>query len=377
MPRSSLENIERYKRHILLDQIGEDGQKKLLQSSVLVVGLGGLGCPVVQYLAASGVGRLGLCDFDNIEESNLQRQVLYSTKDIGRRKTEVAKEKLVVFDPEIEIEIYENGLEQSTAQSIASSYDLIIDCTDNFETRYLLNDVSKALKIPMVYGALHKFEGQVSVFNFKDSPCYQCIFPEDKNKDFIPNCEEAGVLGILPGIIGLFEAMEAIKIILDGKLGESLAGYLLIYDALNQNTRRIKLKKNSDCRFCTTNTLEQAQNSPKAKPVSAKKVNTITATQLKEMVASGDSFLLIDVRSQEEHLVERIPGSINFSLPTFYNLEEFLKENPGLLNPEAKTILYCQSGARSKQAMFKLMEHGFSEVYNLIGGFSAWKLASD
>jgi molybdopterin/thiamine biosynthesis adenylyltransferase/rhodanese-related sulfurtransferase len=345
----SKEEINRYSRHILLPEIGEKGQHKLKQAKVLVVGAGGLGCPVLQYLTAAGVGTIGIIDSDKVEESNLQRQILFSMEDVGKFKAEVVKEKLFKQNPHTDLTSHISYLNSSNALEVVAEYDIVIDGSDNFATRYLVNDACVMLNKVLVFGSIFKFEGQVSVFNYKGGPTYRCLYPEPTVDGEIPNCAETGVLGVLPGICGTLMANEVIKVITD--TGEVLSGKLLMFDALtlqfnlfnvhlNEKNRNIKKLIEYEL-FCGTS-------------------QEVTAEQLKHKISNKEDFQLIDVREQEEYSAKNIGA-------TLIPLGE-LMNNLDKINTEKEIIVHCASGARSKKAVSLLKEKGFKRVYNLKNG---------
>jgi adenylyltransferase/sulfurtransferase len=363
--------INRYSRHIILSEIGMKGQEKLKQAKVLMVGAGGLGCPVLQYLAAAGVGTMGISDDDKVDETNLHRQVLFSTDDIGRNKAEVAKEKLSKYNPYIHLISHPLHLTSENALKIIYQYDLVIDGSDNFPTRYLVNDACVMLNKPLVFGSIFKFEGQVSVFNYKNGPTYRCLFPEPPVSS--PNCAEIGVLGVLPGIIGTLMANEALKIILG--IGKILSGKLFVLDALNFQTQLISFEKNPENSkittlidyddFCKTRSenFSQVSNSEK---VGGREFKEISANELKKLFDDKKDFQLIDVREEWEYASENLGGE-NIPLGSIEkNIDKILKEK--------QVIVYCRSGNRSKKAI-EILQHkyGFTNLYNLSGGIEAWK----
>lgn len=358
----------RYSRHLLLDQVGETGQTKLKAASVLVIGAGGLGSPVLQYLAAAGVGRLGVLDFDVVDLSNLQRQVIHSTDSVGSQKTDSAKFFLQNLNSEINIEPISTRLDASNALNLLSGYDVIVDGSDNFQTRYLVNDACVLLGKPLVYGAVSRFDGQVSVFNFQDGPCYRCLFPEPPKDGLIGNCSELGVLGVLPGIIGSMQALEALKILLG--IGNSLSGRLVIFDGLSMSMDEIRIKKSVNCPVCGKNpsiihlTEEQVacEIPSDHRNLSPEKVNF----RLNE----NPGILLLDVREPEEVAINRIPKSVHIPLKTM-NLEFIGKKAP----KDLSIIIYCKSGVRSQKAMEFLLSEGYQNVSHLEGGLLAWRLA--
>lgn len=343
------EEINRYSRHILLPELGEEGQLKLKNAKVLVVGAGGLGCPVLQYLCAAGIGTIGIVDFDKVEESNLQRQVLYSTEDIGKHKAEVAKEKLAKQNPHINLITHTSYLNSSNALEIISGYNIVVDGSDNFSTRYLVNDACVILNKILVFGSIFKFEAQVSLFNYKSGPTYRCLYPEPPGYGDVPNCAEIGVLGVLPGICGTFMANEVIKII--AEIGEVLSGKLLMFNILTMRFNSIEI-----------NLVPENRNIKKLidYDIFCGNTNEITAFQLKQKIESKEDFQLIDVREREEYQLKNIGGIL---IPLGK-----LKENLNQIDLEKDVIVHCASGARSKKAISILQENGFTKVYNLKNG---------
>lgn len=371
---------ERYGRHILLPEIGKEGQCKLKGSRVLIVGSGGLGSPVAIYLAAAGVGTLGLIDSDKVELSNLHRQVIHSTKDLGKLKVLSAKEKINQLNPEVQVITHSTALKAHNALKIMSDYDLIIDGTDNFPSRYLINDACVMLGKPFIFGGILRFEGQCSVFGFPDGPCYRCLFEEPPGPGEVPSCAEAGVLGVLPGTIGLLQANEAIKIIC--QIGEPLKARLLIFDALATRFREIHIKKNPDCPMCgakrTIHTLvdeplacetETETHPQKGKAMFGKRdvIPEITVKELKNIMDKGLSdFYLLDVREQKELDIAHIPGSIFKSFSTFQkNYED---------TPKDRTVyVHCKAGGRSLKVIKFLKTKGYTNnLVNVKGGIDAW-----
>ncbi len=343
------EEKNRYARHIILPEIGKGGQQKLKQAKVLVVGAGGLGCPVLQYLTAAGVGTIGIVDFDKVEESNLQRQVLYSTEDIGKYKTDVSKEKLAKLNPFVKVTAYCLLLTAANALEIISQYDIVVDGSDNFATRYLVNDACVILNKPLVFGSIFKFEGQISVFNYKEGPTYRCLYPDPPVEGEMPNCAEIGVIGVLPGIVGTLQANEAIKIITG--IGEVLNEKLLMFNALSVqfnvfnivvNPENKKINKLIDYElFCET-------------------AKEITAEELKQKIKLREDFQLIDVREEKEYQNKNIGGIL---IP----LGELIK-NIDKINPGKEIIVCCATGVRSKKAVRLLREKGLKKVYTLKNG---------
>lgn len=356
------EESTRYIRQVALPEIGKRGQLRLARSQVLIVGLGGLGSPAALYLAGAGVGRLGLCDIDRVEESNLPRQILYNQKDIDKPKVEAARTRLTAYAPELETDLFPEGFtEDEPGDDILSRYDLILDCSDNQPCRYLINRRARSLGIPVVYAAIHRFEGQIAVFNGKSGPCYNCLFPQKSNTAMIPDCAQAGVIGVLPGIIGCHQALEALKSIL--AFGDSLDGKLLIFNALNLDTRKVKIKKEPLCEVCSE-VLEQDESRQDSKKSFL--CGSISALELKSLLRGDESeIILLDVRRPEEYLLERIEGSITLPLD---ELDDRLES----LDKDGSYVLYCRSGARSRLACERMVSAGFRNVKNLTGGYLAW-----
>ncbi len=369
----SKEEILRYSRHLIMPEVGMEGQLKLKQAKVLLVGTGGLGSPTALYLAAAGIGTIGLVDFDVVDYSNLQRQVIHGTKDVGRKKIESAEETMRDINPHISIVKHEVALTSENALGIIADYDIVADGTDNFPTRYLVNDACVLLGKPNVYGSIFRFEGQASIFAAPGGPCYRCLYPEPPPPGLVPSCAEGGVLGILPGVIGVIQATEVVKIIL-GK-GETLQGRLMLYDALNMKFRELKLRRDPDCpadgkctkihglidyhQFCGV-----PQQSAEAEPPPPSPGN-IEVTDLKAKIDRGDNFRLIDVREVHEFQIGRIPGS---TLIPLGELPKRLSE----LNPEDEIVVHCKMGGRSAKAADLLRAQGFKRVINVTGGILAW-----
>ncbi len=365
----STEEVARYSRHLILPEVGMEGQLKLKAARVALVGAGGLGAPLGLYLAAAGIGRIGLIDFDTVDISNLQRQVIHGTRDIGRKKLDSAAEKMQNINPHLRIDKHDAPLTSANALEILREYDIVIDGTDNFPTRYLVNDACVLLKKPNVYGSIFRFEGQATVFAYDDGPCYRCLYPEPPPPGMVPSCAEGGVLGILPGLIGVVQATEAVKIIL-GK-GKTLKGRLLLYDALNMKFRELKLTRDPACPVCgdhpTVTKLIDYQEFCGLRPAQAASSNEglIDVAGLKEKLDRGDEFLLIDVREPWEYQTARIPGS---KLIPLGELPKRLNE----LDPNADIVAHCKSGGRSQRAVDLLKQNGFHRVRNLTGGILAW-----
>jgi adenylyltransferase/sulfurtransferase len=366
----SPEQHMRYLRHILLPQVGEEGQRKLLDAKVLIVGTGGLGSPAALYLAAAGVGTLGLVDFDVVDESNLQRQILHSTTTVGISKLESARRRLTELNPDVKVISHNVRLTFANALDIISGYDIVIDGCDNFPTRYLTNDACVMLRKPNIYGALQRFEGQAAVFfPAAGGPCYRCLFPEPPPPGAVPSCAEAGVLGVLPGIIGTIQATEAIKLILG--IGEPLIGRLLLYDALAMNFRVIPLKRDRRCPVCGDNPsirqLIDYEHFCNGDPHTMT-YREITVDELYDHLQDGkEDFLLIDCRTPEENRQARIAGA------RLIPLASLAAKLPELANHKDKTvIIHCARGSRSAQACRILAQHGFADPVNVLGGIAAW-----
>jgi adenylyltransferase/sulfurtransferase len=370
-PTSELSREEqvRYSRHILLPQVGEAGQRRLKSSRVLLVGAGGLGSPIAMYLAAAGVGTIGLVDYDDVDLTNLQRQILHGSAAVGKSKLDSARERLGDINPHVHVESYATRITSANALEIARGYDLIVDGTDNFATRYLINDTSVLLGIPNVYGAVHRFEGQVSVFGTPNGPCYRCLFREPPPPHLIPNCAEAGVLGVVPGLIGTIQATEAIKLLLG--LGDLLVGRLLTIDALTMTFRTIEIQRDPECPACGTREITQLIdydefcNGVSGADGSRGDVSEIQPAQLAERLATGDDLEIIDVREPFEWELGHIPGA------RLVPLSRIADEIPRL-DKRRETILYCKVGLRSRYAAEQLAEAGLSEVRNLTGGILRW-----
>ena len=371
----SKDEILRYSRHLIIPEVGMEGQQKLKAAKVLLVGTGGLGAPLGLYLAAAGVGKIGLVDFDVVDFTNLQRQVIHSTKDVGRNKIDSASEKMLAINPHIEIVRHEVALTSENALDILKDYDVIVDGTDNFPTRYLVNDACVLLGKPNVYGSIFRFEGQATVFAYEGGPCYRCLYPEPPPPGLVPSCAEGGVLGILPGTIGLIQATETVKLILG--IGEPLVGRLLLYDALGMRFRELKLRKNPECPVCgdhptVTKLIDYHQfcgipQQPAVKPAEENKVNEgeIDVTEVKAKLDRGDRFTLIDVREPHEYRICNIPGA------KLIPLGEFPK-HLGEFDPGSEIVIHCKSGMRSAKACGIMRQAGFQNVRNMKGGILAW-----
>ena len=369
-PALSNEEVQRYSRHLIMPEVGMDGQRKLKASRVLCIGAGGLGSPATLYLAAAGTGTLGIVDFDVVDFSNLQRQILHGTPDVGRSKLESAKDRLHALNPEITIETYETPLSSKNAFELFESYDVIVDGTDNFPTRYLVNDACVILGKPNAYGSIFRFEGQASVFGMKDGPCYRCLFPEPPPPGLVPSCAEGGVLGVLPGIIGTIQATETIKLIIGA--GEPLVGRFLLFDALRMRFRELKLRKDPDCPVCGTHPTvrelidyEQFCGVPPTATVAVTPDFETTVEELKRSLDQDEDIFLLDVREPQEYQICAIPGS---TLIPLGDLPSRLQELEGTRH----LIVHCKSGVRSAKAVGLLREAGFRDAKNLKGGILAW-----
>jgi molybdopterin/thiamine biosynthesis adenylyltransferase/rhodanese-related sulfurtransferase len=371
LPGLTREEILRYSRHLLIPEVGLDGQRKLKGSSALVIGTGGLGSPVDLYLAAAGVGRIGLVDYDVVDSSNLQRQIIHGTSTIDKLKVESARDRMLDLNPDIEVEIYNEPFMSENAMRIAADYDILIDGTDNFPTRYLTNDVCVFLGKPNVYGSIFRFDGQASVFYAKEGPCYRCLFPEPPPPGLVPSCAEGGVLGVLPGTIGTIQATEAIKVLLG--IGSPLTGKLLLYNALDMTFDFVKLKKNPNCRVCGPNAditepidYEQFCGVPghDHDEGSAGEKWDITAPELSDRM-QHNHLKLLDVREPHELQISALPGATNIPLGT---LAARLSE----LDSAEDMVVFCKAGTRSTRALELLVSAGFKKVKNLKGGINAW-----
>lgn len=370
LPELTHKEVERYSRHLLLPEVGLDGQRRLKAARVLLIGAGGLGSPAALYLAAAGVGTLGLVDFDVVDASNLQRQILHGTPDVGRPKLQSAADRLGAINPEVHVERHETRLTSENALDLFASYDVILDGTDNFATRYLVNDACVLLGKPNAYGSIFRFEGQASVFAAKDGPCYRCLYPEPPPPGLVPSCAEGGVLGVLPGIIGTIQATEAIKLILG--VGQPLVGRLLLFDALTMKFRELRARRDPNCPVCGTNPTvtalidyEQFCAGPQPVAQPTNELAEISAVELKAQLEGSHPPVLIDVREPHEFQICRIPGSILIPLG---QLGSHIKE----LDPSAEIVVHCKGGVRSAKAAKQLQSEGFDHVTNLRGGILAW-----
>ncbi len=376
LPELSRDEILRYSRHLLIPEVGLEGQRKLKNSSVLIIGTGGLGSPVALYLAAAGIGRIGLVDYDVVDSSNLQRQVIHGTSTVGKLKVESAKAKLVDLNPDIQVDVYNEPYTSENALRIAGEYDILLDGTDNFPTRYLTNDVAVFLGKPNVYASIYRFDGQVSVFYAKEGPCYRCLFPEPPPPGLVPSCAEGGVLGVLPGTIGTIQATEALKVLLG--IGEPLIGKLLLYNALDMSFEFVKLKKNPNCRVCGPNAdikelidYEEFCGVPShdRDEGSAGAGKDITVGELSERMKTN-RLKLLDVREPHELEISALPNAVNIPLG---QLAARLSE----LDSADEMVIFCKSGSRSARGLELLASAGFKKVKNLKGGINAWAKEMD
>jgi sulfur-carrier protein adenylyltransferase/sulfurtransferase len=374
LPNLSPEEIKRYSRHLIMPEVGMDGQRRIKAGSVLCIGAGGLGSPAAMYLAAAGVGRIGIVDFDVVDYSNLQRQLLHTTPDVGRTKLESARNKINALNPHVQVDTYEEALSSDNAMRLFKGYDVILDGTDNFPTRYLVNDACVLMGIPNAYGSIFRFEGQASVFATKDGPCYRCLYPEPPPPGLVPSCAEGGVLGVLPGVIGVIQATESIKLLTG--IGQPLIGRFLIYDALNMKFRELKLRKDPECPVCGTNPtvtklidydqfcgiVQPAQDHAAGATVSA---TEITPVELKKKLDAGETPFILDVREPNEYQINKIPGS---TLIPLGELPRRYQELP----KDRQIVAHCKMGGRSAKAQDFLKTVGFTDVLNLKGGILEW-----
>jgi molybdopterin/thiamine biosynthesis adenylyltransferase/rhodanese-related sulfurtransferase/proteasome lid subunit RPN8/RPN11/molybdopterin converting factor small subunit len=369
-PELTADEVKRYSRHLIMPEVGVDGQKRLKAASVLCIGAGGLGSPAALYLAAAGVGRLGIVDFDAVDFSNLHRQILHGTPDVGRPKLQSARDRLTAVNPEIHIETYETTLTSKNALDLFRDYDVILDGTDNFPTRYLVNDACVLLKKPNAYGSIFRFEGQASVFGAPGGPCYRCLYPEPPPPGLVPSCAEGGVLGVLPGVIGTIQATEAIKLILG--VGEPLIGRLLLYDAFTMRFRELKLRRDPECPVCgdrpTITALIDYDQFCGITPAASAPVPETTVEDLKARLDRGDRVFVLDVREPNEFQICRIPGS---TLIPLGELPRRLAELPSG-DDRRDIVVHCKMGGRSAKAVRQLLDAGVTNVQNLQGGILAW-----
>jgi adenylyltransferase/sulfurtransferase len=381
LPELTRDELSRYARHLILPEVGVEGQQKLKAARVLCVGAGGLGSPLALYLSAAGVGTLGLVDFDVVDASNLQRQILHSTRDVGRKKLDSAEEKLAALNPAVHVVKHQTMLSSANAMDILKDYDIVADGTDNFPTRYLVNDACVLLGKPNVYGSVFRFEGQASVFATREGPCYRCLYPEPPPPGTVPSCAEGGVLGILPGLIGIIQATEVIKLIL-GK-GEALVGRLLLVDALSMRFRELKLKKNPECPVCgahpTVTALIDYQQFcgivPEASPEAGQEttlkngIPQMTVQELKQRRDAGEELFVLDVREPYEYQIANIGGTL---IP-----QNEVPQRLAEIDRNREIVVQCRSGGRSQRIAEFLAQQGYPNVKNLAGGILAWADAID
>jgi len=374
----SVGEVRRYSRHLIIPEVGMAGQKRLKAARVLCVGAGGLGAPALMYLAAAGVGTLGIVEFDTVDESNLQRQVIHGQSDIGRSKAESARDSIKEINPNTEVVVHEVRLDVSNVMEIFAQYDLIVDGTDNFATRYLVNDACVLLNKPYVWGSIYRFDGQASVFWAEHGPCYRCLYPEPPPPGMVPSCAEGGVLGVLCSSIGSIQVTEAIKLLTG--IGEPLVGRLMVYDALEMSYRTIKVRKDPQCPICGPNATQTALlpdyeafcGTISTQAMTAAQNSTISVRELKEMMDSDADFLLIDVREPNEFEILRIPGSI--LIPK----QQILDGSALASLPQTKQIvLHCKSGARSAECLAVIKAAGFADAVHVGGGVLAWQREID
>ena len=372
LPELTTDDLARYSRHLILPEVGIVGQQKLKAAKVLCVGTGGLGSPLALYLAAAGIGTLGLVDFDVVDASNLQRQIIHSTKDIGRKKLDSAEEKLTALNPALKVIKHDTMLSSANALDILKDYDIVADGTDNFPTRYLVNDACVLLGKPNVYGSIFRFEGQASVFATEEGPCYRCLYPEPPPPGLVPSCAEGGVLGILPGLVGVIQATEVIKLILGN--GSPLIGRLLLVDALNMRFRELKLRKNRECPVCgdhpTVTELIDYQNFCGIVPETPQEANVkngipqITVKELKRRIDAGEDVQLIDVREPYEYQIAQIGGKL---IP-----QNDVPQRLADIDRDREVVVHCKSGGRSQRIAEFLKQSGYPRVVNVAGGILAW-----
>ena len=364
------DELVRYSRHVILPEVGLAGQERLKSARILVVGCGGLGSPVALYLAAAGVGHLGLVDFDTVDASNLQRQIIHSTSTVGASKLDSAEARLLNLNPYTRIERYETRLAAANALEIIRGYDVVVDGTDNFSTRYLVNDACVLLGVPNAYGSIFRFEGQASVFAVADGPCYRCLFRRPPPAGAVPNCAEGGVLGVLPGLVGTIQATEAIKLVLG--IGKPLVGELLLVDALDMRFRKVKVRKDPQCPACGTREIRELVDEEAVCEVSVERpgYREQTAATIADRRRRGEELLLVDVREPHEWAIGRIEGA---ELIPLGEIPRSLDRLPR----EREIVLYCKGGSRSAQAADQLVRAGFGSVTNLAGGILAWRAEVD
>ncbi len=372
-PALSVAEVRRYSRHLIIPDVAMVGQQRLMNAKVLCVGAGGLGSPALMYLAAAGVGTLGVVEFDTVDESNLQRQIIHGHSDIGKSKAQSAKESIAEINPYVKVNIHEVRLDVSNVMDLFSQYDLIVDGTDNFATRYLVNDACVLLGKPYVWGSIYRFDGQASVFWSQYGPCYRCLYPEPPPPGMVPSCAEGGVLGVLCASIGSIQTTEAIKLITG--IGDPLIGSLMVYDALEMSYRKIKVRKDPKCPICSSNPT-QTQLLPdyeafcgalSERAESAVQDSTISVTQVKEMMDAGEDFYLVDVREPSEWEIVRIPGAVLIPKQEFLDGTALAK-----LPTDKPLVLYCKGGVRSAECLAVVKGAGFSDAVHVSGGVIAW-----
>jgi sulfur-carrier protein adenylyltransferase/sulfurtransferase len=373
----TVDEVRRYSRHLIIPDVGMTGQKRLKNAKVLCVGAGGLGSPALLYLAAAGVGTLGIVDFDVVDESNLQRQVIHGQSDIGRSKAESARDSIVEINPYVNVIVHQERLDSDNAMQIFADYDLIVDGTDNFATRYLVNDACVLLGKPYVWGSIYRFDGQASVFWAEYGPCYRCLYPEPPPPGMVPSCAEGGVLGVLCASIGSIQVNEAIKLITG--IGEPLAGRLMIYDALEMTYRSVKVRKDPECPVCGKNPTvtelidyEEFCGAVSEEAQEAAAGSTITARQLKDMQDAGENIFLVDVREPNEYEIVSIPGSVLIPKGEFLSGAALER-----LPQDKRLVLHCKSGARSAECLAIVKNAGFSDAVHVGGGVLSWVATID
>lgn len=370
LPSLSQDEVLRYSRHLLIPEVGLEGQRRLKSASVLLIGTGGLGSPLALYLAAAGIGRVGLVDYDVVDASNLQRQVIHDTSRVGQLKVESARQRMLDLNPSIQVDAYNEVFSADNAERIATGYDILVDGTDNFPTRYLINDLCVLTHRPYVYGSIFRFEGQVSVFSGPDGPCYRCLFPDPPPPGAVPTCAEGGVFGVLPGTIGTLQATEVIKLILG--IGEPLIGRLMLYDALDMTFQTVKLRKNPNCKVCGPNAqvkhlidYEQFCGVPTRGGHVPQNITEIMPCELADRLQRGDLIHLLDVREPVESQISQLPDALVIPLG---QLPTRLAE----VDPDCEWVLFCRTGVRSAQAAEILHKAGYPHVSSLQGGINAW-----
>jgi adenylyltransferase/sulfurtransferase len=373
----TVDEVRRYSRHLIIPDVGMTGQKRLKNAKVLCVGAGGLGSPALLYLAAAGVGTLGIVDFDVVDESNLQRQVIHGQSDIGRSKAESARDSILEINPYVNVIVHQERLDSDNAMQIFADYDLIVDGTDNFATRYLVNDACVLLGKPYVWGSIYRFDGQASVFWAEYGPCYRCLYPEPPPPGMVPSCAEGGVLGVLCASIGSIQVTEAIKLITG--IGEPLAGRLMIYDALEMTYRTVRVRKDPDCAVCGKNPTvtelidyEEFCGAVSEEAQEAAAGSTITARQLKDMQDAGENIFLVDVREPNEYEIVSIPGSVLIPKGEFLSGAALER-----LPQDQRVVLHCKSGARSAECLAIVKNAGFSDAVHVGGGVLSWVATID